>query len=56
MYNKKLIQSNKAFAVLHANAELILQNEEKGKRTIGLIIANKVPAIQNEEKGKHLKL
>jgi len=38
--------------LIHANKELVFQNEEKEKRAAELIIANKELAFQNEEKGK----
>ena len=38
--------------LLHANKELVFQNEEKEKRAAELVIANQELAFQNEEKGK----
>jgi PAS domain S-box-containing protein len=38
--------------LIHANKELVFQNEEKEKRAAELILANKELAFQNEEKEK----
>ena len=48
---KELLKKSEA-ELIHANKELVFQNEEKEKRAAELIIANKELVFQNEEKEK----
>src|ERR1700704_6595149 len=48
---EELLKKSKA-DLIHANKELVFQNEEKEKRAAELSIANKELVFQNEEKEK----